>query len=457
MNPLDWVSLHGVVVMAGLMTYVVASHTLRQRRHPSAAIAWVITLVLVPYVALPLYLLFGTRKLLRARGGNRRIVDAPELQGEDAWPQRLAAAMDLAPAAPFGSLRIHEDGKQALDALFELIDSATRSIELCTYILGDDPVADALCEKLIGKAREGVKVRLLLDGVGRMLGGRRNPKALAAGGVTVAIFVPPVHSPRRGRVNLRNHRKMAIADGSRLWCGGRNLTAQYFEGAPGISPWKDLSFDLRGALAERALECFERDWAFATDKARSKHAPLQEASSGPVAQLVPSGPDQTEDTLFAMLVTAFFKARERIVVVTPYFVPDPTLLMALTLAARRDVAVDLVLPAKSNHRMADLVRHRALRELAGAGVRVWLAPQMNHAKAIVVDEAIALAGSANFDARSLFLNFEVMVAFYGRADVRRFADWADRQAVGAKRYTARAPGLVRDVAEGLVLWLGFQL
>jgi cardiolipin synthase len=131
--------------------------------------------------------------------------------------------------------------------------------------------------------------------------------------------------------------------------------------------------------------------------------------------------------------------------------------MALTLAARRNVAVDLVVPARSNHHMADLARHRALRELAGAGARVWLVPQMIHAKAIVVDGELAVAGSANLDARSLFLNFEVMVAFYGRDEALRFAAWIDRQASGAKRYVARAPGLVRDVAEGLVLWLAFQL
>jgi len=457
LHPLDWISLHGIVVMAGLIIYVLASHTLRQRRNPAAAIAWVITLVLVPYVGLPLYLVFGTRKLVRARTAIPRTTRDSGSNAEDAWPQRLAAAMDLAPAASFRSLRIHENGQQALHALCEQVDSATRTLDISTYILGDDPMADALCEKLIRKVREGVKVRLLLDGVGQMLGGRRNRKALAAAGIEVALFVPPLHSPRRGRVNLRNHRKMVIADGSWLWCGGRNLMAQYFEGAPGVTAWKDLSFDLRGTLAERALECFERDWAFATDKPRKKHMPPAETASGPMAQLFPSGPDQSDDTVYALLVTAFFKSRERIVAVTPYFVPDPTLLMALTLAARRNVAVDLILPAKSNHRMADLARHRALRELAGAGARVWLVPQMIHAKAIVVDDAMALAGSANLDARSLLLNFEVMVAFYGEGDVRRFAAWIDRQAASAKRYVPRAPNLLRDLAEGLVLWLAFQL
>lgn len=453
----DLITLHGILVVAGLLTYVLASHAMRQRRQPAAAIAWVITLALVPYVGLPLYLIFGTRKLVRPKRGVARAAELTDAAGDDAWPRRLAAAMGLAPAAPFTDLRIHEDGKAALDSLHRLIDSADRTLDLCTYILGRDAVADALCEKLERRAREGVKVRLMIDSLGNLLEGRRDFRALRDAGVEVVSFVPPLHSPRRGRFNLRDHRKMTIADGTWLWCGGRNLAAEYFEGAPGIDPWLDLSFDLRGGLAERAHACFENDWAFATDKEPKKGAASQGAELPAQGQLFPSGPEQTDDTVYSLLVTACFKARHRIVAVTPYFVPDPTLLMALTLAARRNVQVDLVLPVKSNHRMADLVRHRALRDLAAAGARIRLVPTMIHAKAVVVDDALALAGSANLDARSLFLNFELMVAFYERADVRRFADWIERRAAGSRTYVAHAPGLLRDVSEGLVLWVAFQL
>jgi cardiolipin synthase A/B len=449
------VSLHGIAVVAGLMIYVLVSHSMRQRRQPAAAIAWVITLALVPYVGLPLYLIFGTRKLGHAKAaGVHAIDDAPDT--EQAWPRRLAAAMNLAPAASFRGLRIHDDGSQALAALRELMASATRTLDICTYVLGRDSVADSICGELERKAREGVRVRVMVDGAGNLLG-RHDFSALRAAGVQVVTFVPPLHSPRRGRFNLRNHRKMAIADGSWMWCGGRNLAAQYFEGTPDAAPWKDLSFDLKGGVVGRAHECFDKDWAFAAEEAHPRPPQAEDATAGPLAQIIPSGPDQTDDTVYALVVTACFKARERIVAVTPYFVPDPTLLMALTLAARRNVRVDLVLPAKSNHPLADLVRHRALRDLAAAGVRIGLVPQMIHAKAVVVDDAIALVGSANLDQRSLFLNFELMVAFYESEDTRRFADWIDRQASDASRYVARPPGLLRDLAEGLVLWLAFQL
>jgi cardiolipin synthase len=456
---MDWtalISVHGIAVVAGLTTYVVASHTMRQRRQPAAAIAWVITLALVPYVGIPLYLIFGTRKLVRPKRAATHSAAELNAQSDGAWPQRLAAAMSLAPAASFHDLHIHEDGREALESLHRIIDSATRTLDICTYILGRDAVAGEICERLERRAREGVKVRMLIDSIGNLAHGRRDFRSLRDAGIEVVNFVPPLHSPRRGRFNLRDHRKMAIADGDWLWCGGRNLAAEYFEGAPGVDPWQDLTFELKGTLAALAHECFANDWAFATNMP-AKRAATREPDPSARGQLFPTGPDQTDDTVYSLLVTACFRARTRIVAVTPYFVPDPTLLMALTLAARRGVHVDLVLPAKSNHMMADHVRHRALRDLAEAGARIRLVPVMIHAKAVVVDDTLALAGSANLDERSLFINFELMVAFYEHRDVKAFADWIERRAQGARIYVAHPPGLWRDLSEGLVLWLAFQL
>ena len=147
----------------------------------------------------------------------------------------------------------------------------------------------------------------------------------------------------------------------------------------------------------------------------------------------------------------------RMALVSPYVLLDGALLMALCLAARRGVAVDLLLPARSNHRLADIARHRSLRALAAAGVRVWLAPHMLHAKAAIIDDVLALAGSTNLDSRSLFLNYELMVAFHDTADIARFYAWFEVERRAACRYDAESPGLWRDLGEGLVLWIGFQL
>lgn len=461
-----WLMVHGLIAIAGLAIYTTSSHALHLRRHPSAAISWVAALALLPYVALPLYLIFGIRKVASLRPSIQASALPADIAGSDSLPARtrqLAAIMGLPPASPYRALNIHADGAQALQALLGMLGAATHSIEVCTFILARDGLGDRIARLLQQRARDGIRVRLLVDGIGAYLGGHPDLKALSAAGVQVALFVPPLHSPQRGRTNLRNHRKMAITDGDSLWCGGRNLAAEYFSAAAGSpphhGPWVDLSFDLQGEPARQARQQFDQDWEFALHGTLPGPGAVtgQPTGGGPTAQLIPSGPDQADDTLYTLLVAGFFAARRRIAVTTPYFVPNPTLLMSLTLAARRGVAVDLLLPQKSNHRLADLARHRALRELAAAGARIWLLPHMIHAKLVVIDGEIALAGSANLDERSLFLNYELMVAFYGAPDVERYAAWMGRHVSAALPYHARPPRLWREIAEGMLLWLAFQL
>ncbi|MCC6609757.1 MAG: PLDc N-terminal domain-containing protein [Burkholderiales bacterium] len=456
--------LHAFVVLLGLAIYVIGSRTLHQRRRPSAAIAWVIGLIVLPYLTLPLYLVFGNRKLIDSRQAIARRPRALQRAEETGEPvaqlRELAAAMALPAAAPYQGLNVHDDGAQALHALHALIDGATRTLELCTFLFGKDAVGDEIAWRLERRAREGVRVRLLVDGIGAYLPGIPKFRRLTDAGVETALFVPPLRSSLRGRTNLRNHRKMAIADGEWLWCGGRNLAAEYFrdESTGADRPWADLTFDLRGPLARQAEQRFAQDWAFAAGGSRPAE---EEASAGgagaALGQLIASGPDQADDTVYTLLVAAFFASRRRILAVTPYFVPNETFSLALSLAARRGIAVDLVTPAKSNHRLADMARHRALRDLAASGGRVWFAPHMIHAKSVVIDDQVALVGSANLDERSLFLNYELMVAFYARDDIERFARWIERQRDAAAAYEPRPPGLARDVAEGLLLWLAFQL
>lgn len=452
-----WLSIHGLMVAMGLLIYVLTTHSLQQRRAPTAAISWVLTIALLPYVGLPLYLLFGTRKLVRAK---TRIVansSRPDSGSIQDWPRQLAASMNQPPVASYQKLHIHAGGKQALQALWDTIDSAKSDLVVCTFILAGDTVGRQLITRLIEKARSGVRIRLQIDGVGYLMGGWVNLNKLKGANVRVALHGPILHLPFKSSTNMRNHRKMVVADGKRLWCGGRNFAAEYFEGVPKHKAWEDLTFDLEGALAAQSRALFDQDWATSTGTPTPEAMNPEPSASAAFAQVIASGPDQADDTVHDILVTACFKASNRIIAVTPYFVPGDALLMALSLAARRGVMVDLVLPKCSNHHMADFARHRALRHLAASGGRVWLVPYMLHAKAVVIDDCLALAGSANLDSRSLFLNYELMVAFYACADVQLFADFVEQHRKLADRYHGKKPELWRDLAEGIVLWLAFQL
>jgi cardiolipin synthase len=464
-----WLTLHGFVTLVSVLLYTISSHVRQQRRHPTAAIAWVLFILLMPYLALPAFLTFGSRKLPRPRG--RPTLQLPVAEADESgtgvpWPVRTALSLGQAPPASYDSLQLHADGHAALEALWQTIAGARHSIDLCTFIIGRDAIGLELIERLCAKARTGVRVRVLLDGLGSLMRSRPNLRPLRAAGAQFRLFVPPLHSPLKGRTNLRNHRKMLVADAThetrRLWCGGRNLACEYFEGSSGEPPWLDLTFDLRGLAAAQAADLFEQDWSFANGIASVVPPPERldtaaAAASAETAQLIASGPDQTDDTVYAMLVAAAYRARRRIQLATPYFVPDAALLMALCMAARRGVKVDLLLPARSNHPLSDMARRRALRALAAAGGRIWLAPGMMHAKLAVFDEVLALCGSANLDSRSLFLNYELMMAFGDPAAVARFAEWFTGEQARSSAYVPDRPGFSGDVADGLVLWLGFQL
>jgi cardiolipin synthase A/B len=332
-------------------------------------------------------------------------------------------------------------------------------------VLGHDALGDRVVSLLEARAGAGVRVRLLLDAFGSWRTSRAYVRRLRAAGAQVQWFMPLLHNPLRGRVNLRNHRKLAIADADRLWTGGRNLAAEYFTYDGNAPAWIDLSFSIDGPLALQALELFNSHWHFGrADKGQGNGQPRGAVRDSPSptaanhrAQLVPSGPDQAEDTFYGLLLTTLFRAQHRVVAVTPYFVPDDSLLKALCLAARRGVQIELILPARSNHRLADIARARALRDLVAAGGQVRLSPRMVHAKAVVVDDTLALCGSLNLDARSLFLNFELMVAFYAEQDIAAVTRWIDDEFSDLPRFQPVQPSLWRDIAEGLVRWLGFQI
>lgn len=475
---------HLAFVAAGLLTYVVVTRMRRQRRHPYAALSWVIGIAAFPYLGLPLFLVFGTRKSVRPRTQRQPAPAGPWAALAPLWATRLLAALGVAGARPQAAVRFQAEGEAALAELQTLIGSARRTLDMCTYVLADDKVGATVATALAARARAGVRVRLLIDSIGSLKSARSHDALLRSAGVRTRLFVPALGLPGRGRVNLRNHRKLMIVDGAHVWSGGRNIANEYFIGRTGEAAWLDLSFVAEGALAAQAQALFDGDWRlargarkalrlgyaerFARQDAEDEDTPLPPPpTDGPpeaelptelaLAQWVPSGPDFHEDTLHALLLSAAFHAEQRLLLATPYFVPDEGLLESLVLAAKRGLQITLLLPARSNHRLADWARGRAVRTLVETGADVRLLPTMLHAKAVVVDDVLALCGSANLDSRSLFINYEAMAAFYGRAEIDWLAGWITHGAAAGAPASARPPSWLRDIGEGIVATLAFQL
>jgi cardiolipin synthase A/B len=463
-----------VASMLGLVLYVGSTYTLQQRRHPAAALSWLLMFAFLPLVAIPAFLVFGQRKIkantdklappwpIQSRssiGANR----AAESRG---WMSEMLVSLGGAPVRDARRVEVHKHGAQAEAALWQSIAEARERIWVSTYVLGNDRIGNELIHRLAQKAQHGVDVRLLLDGVGCFFVRYQQLSALTSAGGQVARAFPPLRRMLQRQSNFRNHRKMLLADGDCLWMGGRNFADEYFQGKSPLAAWPDLSLTAYGALAQDAEAVFSLDWYWASGERLRPTEPRKPSGSGSndsnadpdsqQVQLLASGPDQTQDSLQSFIVTACFRAQNRIMAVTPYLIPDPTLTQALSLAARRGVAVDIVLPQRSNHILADLARNRAMRELALAGVNIWLSPEMMHAKALVFDE-LAMTGSANLDIRSLFLNFELAVVLYDKRPVAQLAHWISQYQHSARRYSPTPASLPRDILEGAVLWVGFQL
>ncbi len=453
MGVLHWLAavfVHAAAGAVAVLAYVLLTRAHGERRPPASAIAWVVSLALLPWIALPLYLLFGRRKALRL-AASARVQVAPGLPSA----ARLACAFGV-PGPHAAHVAFDADGTQALDSVLALCTSARERLDVEIFILGGrgDPVAARCLDAMAAAAARGVRVRLLLDGLASRAVDLR---MIRARGIDAKFFRPLLGLPDGTPRNLRNHRKLVVADGERAWSGGRNLAREYFEDAPGTPAWLDLSFRIEGALARDAARLFEHDWADRGGSVFGENASGGTAAPGDGAQWLPSGPDMPEDCAHAVLIDACYRACGSIAAVTPYFVPDDALLQALRLAAVRGVRVDLVVPAVSNHRLADIARARALRDLAASGAHIHLLPRMVHAKGFVVDDAVGLCGSTNLDPRSLFLNHELSLMCFEPQDIAWLRAWIVARIGEAKPYVPERPGLLRDLGEGVVRSIGFQL
>jgi cardiolipin synthase len=455
---LSWLEAVWPHLAAGLTVLVsvlASAHVVLHKRDVRAAVGWVGLVWLVPVLGAALYLVLGINRIRRrARSLTPRRGHGmfPPIRGVEAVVAEGVSrvkpeAAHLAPLARLGDAVLHrpllpgnqvtvlESRTDAYPAMLEAIARARTSISLCSYIFDNDVAGRHFAGALGEAVRRGVQVRVLVDAVGARYTWPTILGRLSREGVTAARFLPSLMPYRLPFMNLRNHRKILVVDGQVGFTGGMNIREHFW---PGEQAARDLHFKLEGPVVAQLQETFAEDWVFTTRERLSGDAwfPEQQSAGAVLARVVPDGPDENFETLRTVLLGALSTARASVRIVTPYFLPDASLITALNVAALRGVRVDVVLPRKGNLPVVQWASTAQLWQVLADGCRVFLTePPFDHTKLMVVDGEWGLIGSANWDPRSLRLNFELNVECYDAGLARRLDAVVDERLSRARPLT----------------------
>lgn len=407
---------------------------LRRRLAPNTALAWLAVIFLLPEVGVPLYWLLSGDRLARKRIRlHRQFVQSLRGRGPASrrWgrerqgigPQQAAMIQQAErigglPIVGGNEVELLGEVRDIVDRLVADIDAAKHHVHLLFYIYRADATGWRVAEALTRARRRGVACRVLADAVGSWKVFRRRGLAAEMNSQGVEFWPAlPVAPLRRGlaRLDLRNHRKLAVIDGKVGYAGSVNIVNEDY-GHWRAGPWVDIAGRFTGPIVASLQNVFLDDWLFETNQELDSDdlfPPL--ADAGPVlAQCVATGPTQESESILRVLLSAINNARHKIVLTSPYLVPDEPTLLGLAMAAGRGVEVELVIPEKSDHPLVSAAGRAYFEPLLEEGVKIFLhGPGMLHAKTMTVDDSFALLGSSNLDMRSLYLNFELNVLMYG--------------------------------------------
>lgn len=427
---------------------VMAVWIVLQKRSPLATLAWLLGLAALPILGFVVYFYLGPQRIRRQRLRRRRLrqmhhcTARGDPQRAAALPRRKRGLGDLianATGAPVSSVEridLFSRGSECFDAIVTAIASAQRHVHLEYYIFEPDAVGHRIRDALVERAAAGVKVRVLLDAVGSPRARRRFWAPLRAVGGEVVLFHPFRLATLRPLLNLRSHRKIVVVDGSVGFCGGMNISAAQDERHP-PEAWRDLHVRLQGLAVGWLQAVFAEDWQYARRRPLAEAELYPDLARGPVAvQVVASGPDSETEAIHRAFLQAIADSRERVWLVTPYFVPGDAALYALGNAALRGVDVRLLLPSRSDSRIVAAAARSYYDELLAHGVKIFeYQPQLLHSKLLLVDRDCAILGTANFDLRSFRLNFEVALAVYDEAFNTRCSSEVEADLQQARRIT----------------------
>jgi cardiolipin synthase A/B len=442
----EWIILEIAAVWVltwGLIPVVLAQKT----KTPVATLAWVWAILLLPVLGGVFFLLFGTERIQRKR---LRMVAALKERVEVSPCERANEGLGLdlkvelpelhringLEATQGNEVILLPDGAAFFPKLLEVIAQAERRIHLEFYIWNTDETGRIVRDALTEAARRGVEVRLLLDEIGSFWTMRRFFKDLLAAGGKVAWF--GTFAPFKGsfHLNLRNHAKLVVADGVVALTGGMNIGDEYWKGAGKELPYRDLQMAVRGEAVTQLMQRFAQEWYFATGEILTQrdHYPPQARAGKISVQVVAGGPDNDLNEVQLSILSLLHRAKQRVWMMTPYFVPEAPLLTALQLAALRGVDVRLLVPSKGDHAYLTAVTRSYYDELMPHGVRIYeYRPRMLHAKVTTIDGTFAMAGSANLDIRSLRINFELNLLLAGPVVIEQFDAMFERDFALADR------------------------
>ena len=440
-NPLNWpeyISRFWPHFAAGfdLLACLLASgHALLHKRDTRAATIWLGIIWMLPALGPLLYLTLGVNRIRRRAiklGVHKTFSrDVPENLGEPEHDgaehlkhiARVVGRVVERPLTSGNQIQPLVNGDETFPAMLAAIESAKKSISLASYIFDNDPTGKQFVAALERAVQRDVQVRVLVDAAGTRYSFPPITWKLRHAKIPFAKFLPSsIFQPWRvATINLRNHRKVLVIDGQTAFTGGMNIRHGNVLANKPKSPVQDLHFRVAGPVVTRLQEAFVNDWSFTTDEILDGELwfPELKESGNVIARVITDGPDADFDKLRWTLLAALAEAQTSVKILTPYFLPDNALVTALNLAALRGVRVDIILPAKNNLPYVHWASRALWWQVLERGCRIWLMPPpFDHSKLMIVDGHWVLLGSANWDARSLRLNFEMNVECYGR----EFAD-----------------------------------
>ncbi|WP_210413914.1 cardiolipin synthase [Protaetiibacter larvae] len=485
-DPTPWITLVtvGALLVIDLAVRITALIVVPRNRRPQTAMAWLLAIFFIPYLGVLLFLVFGSARLPRGRRRKQRqvneyILETTEgielVQKDPSWPSWLEPLVELnrtlgaMPLVGGNSARMWADNQQAFDAMVEEIRKAKRIVHVEFYILSLDETTKPFFDAL-GEARaRGVKVRVLLDHLGNFQypGYRRTRRRLTELGVEWHLMLPflPFHG-RIQRPDLRNHRKLLVVDGEVAFTGSINVIETPYQRKKnrrrGLH-WKDYWVRFEGPVVAGIDAIFVTDWYSETDELLMREAaPIRVGDGHLDCQVVPSGPGFSVENNLRLFNSLVYNAQRRIVLVSPYFVPDDSMLYAVTTAAQSGLHVELFVSEIGDQFMVYHAQRSYYEALLKAGVKIYLypAPTILHAKHMTFDDEVAIIGSSNMDMRSFTLDLEISVMIHGEPFLSELRQVEDDYRAVSRELTLdewqRRPRWIRIVDNLMRLTAGLQ-